>query len=331
MSSICKACGVSCSRDKISCGVCHNNFHTKCAIQENPNLTAEIAKLFKKGDCGIVYKCKTCTLAPLPPQESNNADSSSKLGELENSIKELTKIISEEVMSQLSSIKSELEKCLSKTKSTEEFVHSKIHNLEIENNSLKRQLYRSDILVNGLPSDLKREKLYDVAFKIGQILNVDIQHNDINICSYIKQKKEVLIKFNSVFKRDMVVKNYFESRSLKLSQLITNDSQNSAEANGETVTERSQPIAASENRVYINDHLPPIAAKLNFICRKMRKENKIKKFKLFNRDVPEVKITTLDDKEKSFSPNQLYEFLKSVSAQNVHQNNAQNNTEILSN
>lgn len=50
-------------------------------------------------------------------------------------------------------------------------------------------------------------------------------------------------------------------------------------------------------RVFLNDHYSPAAGKLNGMCRKLLKENVIKKFKVLDADKPKAKLIMADGKE----------------------------------
>lgn len=63
-----------------------------------------------------------------------------------------------------------------------------------------------------------------------------------------------------------------------------------------------------QKRVFLNDHLTPRAGKLCFNCRKLRNENKLKRFRLINNDIIKVKITLNDDTIKVYNLNEFYEY-----------------------
>lgn len=306
MSLNCKFCGTNCSvRGRVICGICKGVLHQKCALQEDSSLNTEVVEALKKSDSGLLFRCKACSTNSSSSVNVSSHDSnsdSSKLGKLEDSIQVLTKVINEQVISQLSSIQSELEKSLSNTKKSEELFNSKIHNLEIANNILRRQLNRCDILINGLPKDLNSEEIYSIVFKIGEILDIDVQHFDINMCTYIRGKKEILVKFNCAYKRDLIVMKYFKTRTLKLKDLNIRGKENQLSSTAH--------LANSEARIYINEHLTPQAAKLKYMCRKMLKDRKIKKFKFFNRDIPQAKITLNDGAERIFDLGELTDYFQ---------------------
>lgn len=188
---------------------------------------------------------------------------------METSIKQLSKIISEDIVLQLKDIKAEVLSCSLKAKETEEFVTSKMQYLERENNILRRQMNRSDIIIFGLSENLTVDEMYAEVFDVAKYLNVDIVHADVNLCVYIRQKKSVLVKFNSLYKRDLLMKHYFAAGEIKRCQVFKTDIQ---------------------SRIYFNDNLTPMAMKLVFFCRKLRKEGKIMKFRFYNKDIPEAKI-----------------------------------------
>ncbi|KAI8116445.1 hypothetical protein CVS40_11489 [Lucilia cuprina] len=249
----------------IKCNDCGLDFHTKCAAKKNPTLTESIADTINKSKGVVVFKCSSC-------QKSKPCDDqiSMKLSELDTIFKkELSKIISEDIINQLKDIKAEVASCSQKNKSTEEFVSSKINHLEQQNNSLRRQINRNDVIIYGLSENLSADELYDAVFKIAKFFNLEIDHYDINICTYIRKKKSILVKFNSVYKGDVFMQRYFKAEKLKLCDIIGTDIQ---------------------SRIYINDNLTPNASKLKYLCRKLLKDGKIVKYKFFNKDVPEAQL-----------------------------------------
>ncbi|KNC24528.1 hypothetical protein FF38_00719 [Lucilia cuprina] len=156
----------------IKCNDCGLDFHTKCAAKKNPTLTESIADTINKSKGVVVFKCSSC-------QKSKPCDDqiSMKLSELEVTIKELSKIISEDIINQLKDIKAEVASCSQKNKSTEEFVSSKINHLEQQNNSLRRQINRNDVIIYGLSENLSADELYD-ATKMDT--SIDLFYNDIS-------------------------------------------------------------------------------------------------------------------------------------------------------
>lgn len=290
--ALCEECKATKKNAKfIKCAECDSNFHTSCAAKTIPSLTEPMIDIISKSNGVIVFKCKNCLNNP--KSKPSDSEISLKLTELEASIKHLSKVLSEDIIVQLKDIKSEVTNCSLKAKKTEEFVTSKIKKLEQENNSLRRQINRNDIIVYGLSGTMTAEKMHKIVFNIGKVLDVEINNNDLNVCTYIHNKKSVLVKLNSVYKRDIVMKKYFAAKELKLCE----------------IDEESD----IESRVYLNDNLTGVAAKLNFICRQLRKNGKITKFKFYNKDVPEAQLYFPGGDTKIVNLEKIYSFLKEYS------------------
>lgn len=273
----------------IKCGNCDLDYHISCAAKKNPSLNETMLESINKSKGGMVFKCWSCLDKPKPKTCEN--DISSKLSELEATIKKLSKTISEDIIEQLKDIKSEVASCSLKVKATDTFVTSKIQHLEHENNSLRRQINRSDIVVHGLSAEMTVDEMHNTLFEMGKVLDVEINHNDVNLCTYIRRKKSMLVKFNSIYKRDMLMKKYFAYNELKLCQIYKK--------------------TKAESRVYLNDNLTPCASKLNYLCRKLLKDKKITKFRFYNRDTPEAKIFLPGGAVKLLNFEKMTAFIKS--------------------
>lgn len=283
------------STNALICGSCSSRLHVKCASSKNPNLTGALVDLIKQSKGGVVFNCWTCLQKPKTSSDVTSdpppTEISLRLMSLESSLKDL-KIVSENIMSKLDKIQTEVLNCSAKTIETERFVKVKFQQLETDINSVRRQSNRSDVVISGLPSDMSSDAIYETVFKIGNVLDVEIQHNDLNICTYIRNKKAVLVKFNSTYKRDLLFKKYMIDKNLKLNQI-------------------SDTNIAS--RIFINDNLTPLASKMSFMCRKLLKHNKIKKFNLINKNIPEVKIVSIDGTTQHLSYEKLLILLKEFS------------------
>lgn len=203
-----------------------------------------------------------------------------KIKELETAIKKLTDLVSDSVVKDLGVIKSEIANCTAALKKHEEYVDNKFTKLEIENNALRRQLIRGDVLISGLPSTLSLDDLYSIVPKIGKVFEVDILAWEINMCSWIRNKKLVLVKFNSMQKRDNLMKRYFQTRNLQLGQIMDTDIQ---------------------KRIYLNENMTPMAAKLNYLCRRLVQLKKIDKFRVHNSNIPEAKVVLPDGTTKNLN------------------------------
>lgn len=229
----------------------------------------------------FIYGCQKC-------HERSTVNSfTAKLEPLEKQINDLSNLIKNEIISQLSGIRIDLEKSWAHNKLFEAETNDKLQKLEMENNSIRKQLNRGDILVNGLPSYISKEDLYVIAESIGKSYEIAISEYDLNMCTWIKKKACVLIKFNNIRKRDDIMKNYRAKYDLKLNQIMSTD---------------------IESRVYLSDHYTPMADKLRYACRKKLKSGEIKKFRIQNRDMPTAYVFLNDGKEIKMSLKDVDEY-----------------------
>ncbi|KAI8115013.1 hypothetical protein CVS40_12694 [Lucilia cuprina] len=104
-----------------------------------------------------------------------------------------------------------------------------------QNDILQKRLNHI-IVINGLPKN--QPNVINVVQNIFKHLNVHLIESDINVCFFINNGNSVLVKLNSMFKRDAIMNNYFKTRTLKLSDVIDTDIQ---------------------KRIFLNDHLTPRA------------------------------------------------------------------------
>lgn len=156
---------------------------------------------------------------------------------------------------------------------------SKISALEMENNVLHRRLNRGDIVVSGLPEGLT--DLVSPVIALGATYNVAVNVGDVSHVCYMNHRKLLLVKFNNVMARDKIMREYFKTRSLKISNLISD-----AQFGGDL-----------ESRVYLNDHYSPAASNFNGLCRKLLRSKCISRFKIINSDKLSAKLTLPDGKE----------------------------------
>lgn len=288
----CYECEKDCSRSNIVCGLCGHMFHISCAPKGIPNMTAALIETIKKSQGALLYRCGQCF--NLPSQNTSGQDNvGAKLEALETKIEKVSKLLMDNVLPQLNSIKSDIENCLSRIETFEKGTNSKIDKLVVENNHIRKQLNRCDILVSGLPKTLTNDGLYEVVDKIGNVLDVKLEPYDIHLCTWIRNKKVLLVKFNSVRKRDKIFSNYIKTKNLQLNHVINTD---------------------IEARVYINEHLTPIAANMQYFCRKLLKEKKITKYFIKNSSVPEVKLVLANGSEKNVRFDQINDFTANAGA-----------------
>ncbi|KNC20768.1 hypothetical protein FF38_00082 [Lucilia cuprina] len=197
---------------RVKCDFCDVYFHQECATQLNPSLT------------------KTAL---------DTIMLNSKLDNLEKYMREIT--------TQLMEIKKDLSHSVNRNENFEKIINTKINKLEEENNGLRRQMNRADIIITGLPQTIPNEKLYSTVIDLAKALGLEITTSDLYLCSWIGKKSSVLVKFNSVLTRDSLMINYRANYDLKLNQIMS--------------TENVQ------SRVYINAHHTPLVSKFRYYCR----------------------------------------------------------------
>lgn len=74
----------------------------------------------------------------------------------------------------------------------------------ISQNSLKET--RKDILISGFPPSIKSSfEIANLVIKACAILTVDLSLNDIYQCYWLNDKKNILVKFNSLLIRDLIM------------------------------------------------------------------------------------------------------------------------------
>lgn len=293
--SKCGTCNknVTKSDSGVRCNYCRIWFHSICA-----DISDELYKILGEKNGSLVYTCANCLKNPR--ESPSNASSS----EMRQCIEELDKKISAnfsaftaelrteqrdlkdmigssisdiraDLSSSLKELQANIADCNNAIKHVETNTLEQISNLELENNRLHRRVNRADIVITGLPSGINN--LFEPILSIFSHYKINADAKDINHCIYIQQGRSLLVKFNNVHLRDDLMKAYFKTRSLMLSDVI------------------GTQVAA---RVYLNDHLTPACNKLQTICRTLRKEGKIAWFRILNGDVPLVKIKFSDGSTK---------------------------------
>lgn len=248
-------------RKKITKFTCGN-----CKQDSEPNTNADIIKRIDEIKTSIENK-----------MESNKGDLERRMDcgfhNLETKVVQLIDNLRSEVNTEISNVKSDVAHCYSIVKEADKANDAKFNHLQYKNNILERRLNRSDIVISGLSCSI--ESIRENVIKIAKFVGVDINNADINHCCYLNQRKNFVIKFNSVQLRDTIMQKYYKTQPLLLNKVI-----------GGTV----------ESRIYLNDNLSPASSKLNFLCRKLLTAKKIKKFYLINMDRPKAKIIMLNGK-----------------------------------
>lgn len=302
----CKS-GLNRSDVKVKCEFCRKYFHIDCAIGMTPGLTRPVAEAMANCDAGIIFKCETCKSGSSP----NLSDIVGKLNEMENRMEQLPVQVSAEISVHLEEISNKLNSCINNVVQLEEKTNTKFKQLELENNSLRRQLNRADIIISGLPSKLKADELINLVLNICKHYAIEISVTEINTCCWIHKKKDVLVKFNNISKRDLIMRKYHENHNLQLNQIYQQrETADDGEVNNEENDGQGETAGAVrsngsrdnardiEARVFLNDNLTAPAAKVKYLGRKLLREKKIKKFKLLDWDEPKAKITFNNGSEK---------------------------------
>lgn len=220
----CKSCeeSITKTRSSILCKACKCWFHMSCAgIDEQYLGVLRSVKAF-------AYICASCE-----PNLSENCSTSGVIDKInslnekldrfvlesqQSALKTVLEDIKNEVSSCVSEMRSDIQKCAENVQRVERSAATKFVALENEDNILHKRLNRSDILIGGLPEGL--EDLEAPVIAIGSFFKVEITSLDINQVCYINRKKQVLVKFNKVSKRDCLMREYFKTRNLKVSDVL---------------------------------------------------------------------------------------------------------------
>lgn len=315
MPGVCKCgiCGDAIGRrNSIQCDVCESWIHQTCG-----NVSDADYALFSN-NVMMKFICANCGKNPNRNQPTDEFRSLHKklddilrkgqedINSLKDSLNSAVDDIKSEMGSYMKEIKDDIVACNNRISNVEASTCSKISHLEEENHVLYKRLNRADIVIRGLPEGL--EDLVPVVVALGAFFNIPVAGHDISHACYINFKKLVLVKFNNVFLRDNIMKEYFKSRTLRRCNIIGDDvvSENS-DLNVSAINGAAGNVAAAINgatvaakitdRVFLNDHYSPAATRLNAACRKLLYDKAIKKYKIFNNDKLKAKITLLNGRE----------------------------------
>lgn len=324
---ICSNCQSNCSKGTyVKCDKCSNLFDIKCANQLTPTFTkAKLEAMCSKGGKGyICYNCSSTSkelnindliirfeigMSKLSDQIASSGveiqDISSKVDQFDGRLTAISDQISREVISQLTTIKNGLDDCLGQVNDVRKNTSLKIERLHVENNSLRRILNRGDLVISGIPSDLSSEETLQVLMNIAKYYNVEMLHNEIHFYTWIKKRSTLLVKYNNILKRDMILKKYRNDYKLVLSK-IYQTSKN--QTDGINTSKINDPNI--ESRVYINDHATPVESKLQYLCRTLLKNGNINKYRIIYADDPKAIITKKDGIEETMNLDAISIFLK---------------------
>lgn len=285
-----ETCGknVTKSGGSVCCVICMKWFHSKCV-----SVTDDELKYISKCKGKFTFICNFCASSPFSKVDSD-------VSELKGEIKTLSKNLGSKLDTVLSKIdnydiaiheiKDDISKCDQLINKVNDETCMKIKSLEQKNEVLQSRFNKQDIIINGLP----REKINirKAVLSICQILNGNVTESDLNVCCYINNRRSVLVKFNSLLKRNIIMQNYFKKKNLTESEVFNNN---------------------GKNRIYLNDHLTENGGKLSKLCRIMRRRNIIEKFRILNSDLPRVKIHLKDNSEKIFVYDECLQFFNQQS------------------
>ncbi|KNC31776.1 hypothetical protein FF38_02906 [Lucilia cuprina] len=338
---------------KVGCGICGLYYHPECAGVSN-----KMFEDLKKTHAAFI--CKSCSNKTAPTNVNvdilrrmeeikNSIENKMDMEEIKNSIENkidknkseleermnngfinleangLIDNLRKEVNGELSKMKSDVKHCYSFVKEIDKTTNRKMEALMAKNNVLERRFNRSDILISGLPN--KMDQIHNYVIKIAQLVGVHITDVDINHCCFIKNQKCILVKFNSVYIRDNIMKKYYKSDPILLKNVVCEtvvagggadknavvsgevtggnavvsgvETGGSVVVEGEVTDENAVDndvanVVVRDVRVYLRYNLSLASRRLQYICRKLLLQKKIKKFHLINMDVPKAKIFKLD-------------------------------------
>lgn len=299
-------------RASIQCKACSLWSHASCVKISDETLTA------LKGNKLLSFLCPSCDVNASSESSlreevttlNSKIDAFIRKGEDErDSVKKALDAmmdLKQEISSCVKELKSDIVNCSKLINHVESSTTVKITQLEIENNMLHRKFNRADFIINGLPNNLI--DLSSVIFDLGSFYKIPIVVRDINHVCYINSKRSVLVKLNSVSLRDAIMREYFKtlkSRPLLISDLVPindvarqDDHMAPTQENQNDITHQNdkRDTLRINKRVFLNDHYPPAAGKLNALCKKLLKDKIIIKFTVVNADKPFAKLTMSDGK-----------------------------------
>lgn len=263
----------------IVCSSCNLRLHHSCAnvsdkhmalLKNNPSFN------FTCVSCLSHSKLNSCTRDEVGELNSFFNNVKNALDNHEAFRKTITDVLSafkDEVSACIRQMKSDIAACTKLIDQIDSSTKSNTDSLLLENNMLYRRHNRSNIVLRGLPTGLTN--LNSTVISLCSFYGVKVFDRDINYVSYMRNNKNILVKFNNVLLRDCVMNNYFKTRSLLVKNVLGGDIM---------------------NRVYLNDHFSPAASKLNHLCCKLLRQKTISKFKIINADLVKAKLIMPDGK-----------------------------------
>lgn len=202
-----------------------------------------------------------------------------------------------EMSTSINALKTDIVECNTLIKNVEINTAQKMCSLETENNALYMKFNRPDMIINGLPDCLGDVR--NTIINLASFYEISISPQDVNLAFYTNNKKSVLVKFNSVFLRDQIMKEYF--KSIKSQPLKASD----------FITDPKIPSKLLDRRIFLNDHYSPATGKLNALCLKLRQNKIVNKFKIINAAKPMAVLTMPDNNVLERDYNGCAELMKS--------------------
>lgn len=301
---LCGSCNLDIGRKRsLLCTTCDQWFHVECEA-----VTKEMFSMLDKNR-NLSYTCKECCERPPTDATDSNAfkqEMRLEFASLQKTIRSLAIDIRKEqdvlklkidtVVNDIADIRAEfsnsvklmrdeVDNCKKLITSNDDCTSKKINELELQNHLLYFRSCRSEVVITGLSSSITN--LNEAVIKLCNHFNVAINENEIAKAVYIKNKNSVLVKFSEIKTRDKIMSEYFRSKSLTRSDI----------EGGTTTT-----------RVYMNDNYSPLVNRLLHVCWKLAKEKQIKRYSIFNREIPKVKIMMPTGDVKMLNLQELIKF-----------------------
>lgn len=294
----CQCCkkNVTKTQHSVWCALCKMYYHIECV-----GVSEEQHKLFCKNKKVFSFICPQCSnrtdkpanvvesQASLEPHDDLNQSLHNLTMELEKQFEEHSRMFEQQVYASIAALDAKMVEIFDKfraeqkavveniqldvthnydiMKKVDEAASRRICSLERQNSILQRRLNRSNIVIKGLPKNIK--ELREVFIKIASLCNIFLSKSDIQHITYFSNGKAVLVKLTSVQTRDEIMSNFS-----KLKYLLLKDIDG----------------GISETKVFLNDHFTPDAANLISNCRKLRDAGLILGYKFINTDVPRVNV-----------------------------------------
>lgn len=120
---------------------------------------------------------------------------------------------------------------------------------------LERQARRGDIVFGGIPESIPQEDLVKLVIKSAEFYKLSCSTEDVARCIRLKRKGNVLVTFNTISKRDQLMKNYLVSKNLQLKDV--------------------HPAIQIASRIYLNDNISVLAQNLLMMGKELVKKKKI--------------------------------------------------------